>query len=188
MRPKKIEDKELIFNLMSVLRKKGYEGTTLNQLADAVHLNKASLYHRFPGGKKEIADAALDFTHEWVKKHIYQLLSKSSLAPKERLDLVLKTIGEDLYNNGNDTCILRALSIDDSQGMFSNKIKCSMTTWINAFTLLGKDFGLSEEKAMANAVQVLVQIQGGLVVSEGLGSLEPFKNVFQSLKSMYFKV
>lgn len=188
MRPKKIEDRELILNLMSVLRKKGYEGSSLNQLADAAHLNKASLYHRFPGGKKEIADVVLDFTDEWVKEHIYELLSKSSIAPQERLDLVLKAIGEDLYNNGNEMCLLRALSIDDSQGMFGDKIKCSMSTWIDAFTLLGIDFGFSKKESAEKAIQVLIQIQGGLVVSDGLGSLTPFKNVLQTLKDMYMKV
>ncbi|MER3318454.1 MAG: TetR/AcrR family transcriptional regulator [Allomuricauda sp.] len=186
MRPKKMEDKELIINLMSVLRKKGYEGSSLNQLADAAQLNKASLYHRFPGGKKEIADAALEFTYDWVKDHVYKLLIQRSIAPKERLNSVLKAIGEDLYKNGRDMCILRALSMDNShEGLFGNKIKSSMSTWIDAFTVLGMDFGLSEKEATEKAVQVLVQIQGGLVVSEGLGSLEPFENVIQSLKNMY---
>ncbi|MDH3644464.1 MAG: TetR/AcrR family transcriptional regulator, partial [Gammaproteobacteria bacterium] len=35
--------------LVTVFKKRGYEGATLNQLADATGLSKASLYHHFPG-------------------------------------------------------------------------------------------------------------------------------------------
>ncbi|PWL39315.1 TetR/AcrR family transcriptional regulator [Flagellimonas aquimarina] len=187
LRPKKIEDKKLILNLMSVLRKKGYEGSSLNQLAQAANLNKASLYHRFPGGKKEITDAVLDFADEWVKVHIYKLLSDSSIPPIERLQEALKLISEDLYDHGHEMCLLRALSMDAGQGLFGSKIKGSMTTWIKAFTLLGIDFGFTKEEANDKAVQVLVHIQGGLVVSESIGSVEPFKAVLVAIEKLYLK-
>ncbi len=187
LRPKKIEDKKLILNLMSVLRKKGYEGSSLNQLAEAADLNKASLYHRFPGGKKEITDAVLDFADEWVKDHIYKLVADSSVPPQDRLQEALKIISEDLYDNGHEMCLLRALSMDAGQGLFEKKIKGSMTTWIDAFTLLGIDFGYGKEEAGQKAVRVLVHIQGGLVVSESLGSVEPFKAVLKAIEQLYLE-
>lgn len=172
---------------MSVLRKKGYEGSSLNQLAEAANLNKASLYHRFPGGKKEITDAVLDFADEWVKENIYNLLSDNSIPPKDRLISALKIISEDLYDHGHEMCLLRALSMDAGQGLFGNKIKGSMTTWIDAFTLLGIDLGYGKEEADQKAVQVLVHIQGGLVVSESIGSVEPFKAVLEAIEKLYLK-
>ena len=170
---------------MSVLRRKGYEGSSLNELAEAANLNKASLYHRYPGGKKEIADTVLDFTHNWVQEHIYQLLLQSTTPPKKRLHLVLKLIGEDLYNKGHEMCLLRTLSIDDSHGMFGGKIKDIMTTWIKGFTFLGIDFGYTEKEAANKAVQVLVHIQGGLVISDGLGSVEPFAAMLEAIEKIY---
>jgi len=172
---------------MSVLRKKGYEGSSLNQLAEAAGLKKASLYHRFPGGKKEITDAVLDFADEWVKEHVYELLSDSSITPKDRLNKVIKIINEDLYDYGHEMCLLRALSMDAGQGLFGNKIKGSMTTWIDAFTVLGIDFGYDKEIAVKKAVEVLVHIQGALVVSESLGSVAPFNEVLLAIENMYIK-
>lgn len=187
LRPKKIEDRKLILNLMSVLRNKGYEGSSLNQLAEAAGLNKASLYHRYPGGKKEITDVVLDFADEWVKNNIYNLLSDSTILPKDRLQQALKIINEDLYDHGHEMCLLRALSMDAGLGLFENKIKGSMTTWIDAFTLLGIDFGYSKEKAAENAVRVLVHIQGGLVVAESIGSTAPFEIALEAIEKMYLK-
>jgi len=55
MRPQKVNNTELVKGLLNVFRSKGYDGASLNDLAVASGLQKASLYHRFPNGKKEIA-------------------------------------------------------------------------------------------------------------------------------------
>ncbi len=172
---------------MSVLRKKGYEGSSLNQLAEAAGLNKATLYHRFPGGKKAITDAVLDFAHEWVKEHIYDLVVNASVPAEDRLNEVIDVINEDLYDHGHEMCLLRALSMDAGQGLFEQKIKNMMNTWLEAFTILGEDFGFSKEEAEQKAVEVLAHIQGGLVVCEGLGSVAPFETIMKAIKDMYIK-
>jgi len=187
LRPKKVEEQELLLKLMSVLCKKGYDGSSLNVLAEASGLQKASLYHRFPGGKKAITDAVLDFADVWVKSNIYDLLANSSVNPEERLKKVIKTIGKDLYDNGHEMSLLRALSMDAGHGLFGHKIKNSMKMWIDAFTLLGIDFKFSKEVAASKAVQVLVNIQGGLVVSESLDSIAPFQTTLRSIEKLYRK-
>ena len=187
MRPKKVEEQELLLKLMSVLRKKGYDGSSLSVLAEASGLQKASLYHRFPGGKKAITDAVLDFADVWVKSNIYDVLANSTVDPKKRLKQIIKTIGKDLYDNGHEMCLLRALSMDASHGLFGYKIKNSMKMWIEAFTLLGIDFKLSKEIATSKAFQVLVNIQGGLVVSESLGSIDPFQATLKSIENLYVR-
>jgi AcrR family transcriptional regulator len=187
LRPKKVEEHELLLKLMSVLRKKGYDGSSLSVLAEASGLQKASLYHRFPGGKKAITDAVLDFADVWVKNNIYDVLANSLVDPKERLKKVIRTIDHDLYDNGHEMCLLRALSMDASHGVFGHKIKKSMKMWIDAFTLLGIDFNYSKETAASKAVQVLVNIQGGLVVSESLGSTKPFQAILKSIEKLYIK-
>ena len=185
MRPKKVEDEKLILNLMSVLRKKGYEGSSLNQLAEAAGLNKATLYHRFPGGKKAITHAVLDFADEWVKENIYGLLASEDMDPYDRLKSVIKVINDDLYDHGHEMCLLRALSMDAGEGVFVNKIKNSMQMWLDAFTVLGEHFGFTTKEAELKAVEVLVHIQGGLVVSESLGSVAPFQTVMKAIEDLY---
>ena len=54
-----IDDGELIARLSGVFRDVGYEGATLSALAAATGLQKASLYHRYPGGKQQMADEVL---------------------------------------------------------------------------------------------------------------------------------
>ncbi|GAY11436.1 helix-turn-helix domain-containing protein [Pseudonocardia sp. N23] len=57
-RPPSIEEGKLIDVLVSVFRDKGFDGTAIADLAAATGLQGASLYHRFPDGKEEMADAS----------------------------------------------------------------------------------------------------------------------------------
>ena len=51
MRPSKISDEKVFQGLSDVFRRKGYDGASYSDLMKATGLVKASLYHRFPGGK-----------------------------------------------------------------------------------------------------------------------------------------
>ena len=184
MRPQKVEDEQLISGLMSVLRSKGYEGSSLNELASGSGLQKASLYHRFPEGKKEIALAVLNYVNTWVENNLYNILIDKSLKPKKRLNLVIENINN-LYNNGEKSCVLNALSMDSSVSLFALEIKKIMQLWIDGFTELGIDIGFKKKLAAENALQVLISIQGSLVISKGLGSSTPFLSALKSIEIMY---
>ncbi len=59
MRPAKISDDKLFQELSDVFRRKGYDGASYSDLMKATGLVKASLYHRFPGGKADMVNAIL---------------------------------------------------------------------------------------------------------------------------------
>lgn len=184
MRPQKVEEQALLAGLMSVIRKKGYEGASLNELAAASGLQKASLYHRFPGGKKEIAAAVLHYVGQWVNENIHDVLTDEKTAPSERVDRVIKNIDQ-LYGQGKDVCILRALTMDTGVALFGEQIKESMSQWIEGFRKLGISLGMEEGLAENKAYQTLIQVQGSLVVSKGMATVEPFQKALLSIKNMY---
>ncbi len=184
MRPPKVEDQALLDGLMAVLRARGYDGSSLNELAGSSGLQKASLYHRFPGGKKEITLAVLHYVHEWIRTYIYERLTDQSVSPAERLGSVIQSI-HSLYQGGEKSCILKALSMDSSVDLFGEEIKASMQLWIDGFTTLGVDCGFTRKSAQEKAFQVLIAIQGSLIVAKGLGSTVPFVSAVASIEKMY---
>ena len=186
MRKPKVEEEELLAGLMSVLRAKGYDGASLNELAASSGLQKASLYHRFPGGKKQIAEAVLSYVGEWVNKNIYGVLADQSISAQERLSKVIENIRV-IYGNGEKICLLRALSMDSGMELFGQQINQGMNRWIEGFTLLGQDFGFSVELAESKAIKVLMLVQGGLVVAKGVGKLHPFDLAMKSISNLYLE-
>ncbi|NSL91016.1 TetR/AcrR family transcriptional regulator [Chitinophaga sp. Mgbs1] len=184
MRPQKTNDTRLIEGLITVLQSRGFEGASLNDLAQAAGLQKASLYHRFPGGKQEIAITALRHVQAWIKDHIYLVLTRQDMAPEAKLDLVLQHIQE-RYQQGEKNCILNALSFDSGLTGIKNEISTSMQLWIDAFTALGTGQGLTTSQAGAKARQSLILVEGSLVLARGSGNTAYFHQALAELKKLY---
>lgn len=169
---------------MTVLRSKGYDGASLNELANSSGLKKASLYHRYPGGKKEIALAVLQFVDKWVDTHIVNVLIDSSMQPKERLQLVTTHI-DAIYGAGTKACLLRALSTESGVALFGAELQNSMNKWIAGFTRFGLELGQVNSLAESNAYTVLALIQGSLVISTTFGDNKAFNHALAEINRMY---
>lgn len=184
MRPQKVDHQHLMEGLMSVLREKGFEGSSLMDLSAATGLKKASLYHRFPGGKKEIAEAVLNYVKAWNEVNILGVLANKKLSPKKRLDMAIDNINL-LYDQGKSTCILRAMTTEASLPIFGNQIEESFQLWIDGFTILAIDLGSSKKKGHQLAQEVIIRVQGALILSKGMNDITPFRESMDYIKKMY---
>lgn len=184
MRPQKVEDKQLINSLMKVLRTKGYDGASLNELAAASGLQKASLYHRFPGGKKDIVIAVLKHITEWSKLNIVEVINNIHQAPEEKLSLLLKNI-DAFYNGGLNSCVMKTLSMDNAYILFEEHLKNGISSWLVSFKQLALLFNHDDQKASEIAYEVIIQIQGSLVLSKVLGDTFSFKKALISIQNLY---
>ncbi|WP_405205011.1 TetR/AcrR family transcriptional regulator [Aquimarina sp. LLG6339-5] len=184
MRPVKVEDKQLMEGLNQVFRSKGYEGASLNELAEGAGLKKASLYHRFPDGKKGIGLAVLSYSSDWLHKNLYELLMDKKVLKEERLETTLTRIKE-LYGDGKETCVLRSLSMESGMEIFGDQIKEEMDRWIRNFTEFGLEFGLSRDQSTRIAKQGLISIQGSLVVANAMSDNSLFLDTLEDIKRKY---
>lgn len=184
MRPQKVNDEELMEKMLPLVRKRGYVGTSLNELAAVTGLKKASLYHRFPGGKEEIIHAMLRNVSAWVKENIIEVLKEENNRPEKRLKAAIKNIAT-FYDNGKSPCLLRSLSMETGEDLFVKELNAGMERWIEAFMKLGSDLGLPENEARDRATETLVLIQGSLVVSQTLKNTQPFKQALVKIEKMY---
>lgn len=184
MRPQKVLDEDMIKGLMSVLRSKGYDGASLADLAKATGLKKASLYHRFPEGKQAMAKAVLNFVDEWIATNIYQELQNDSINRVQRLENILENIRV-MYQDGEATCIFRALTMENSIQLFGAQIHETMQKWLDAFTEIGELFGFSKTTAETKALQAFINIQGSLIVAKGMNAPIIFKSALDSIRQSY---
>ena len=184
MRPPKVPQEEVIQGLMSVLRRQGFDGASLSDLASATGLQKASLYHRYPRGKQEIAESVLKYVTEWIEEDIRKVLAQQQTPVSERVETVLKNISG-LYGGGKETCLLRALGFGHGQQVLQGGIAATMEAWIEAFYALGIELGRSASQARLDAQNTLVWIQGSLVVSQGLQDDGPFAHALDQIRQLY---
>lgn len=184
MRPQKVQDEQMLDGLMSVLRSKGYDGASLNELAGAAGLKKASLYHRFPGGKQEMAEAVLDYLGAWVGRNIYQVLVDAAISTEQRLEEAISGIRE-IYGDGMEVCMYRSLSLDAGIALFGEQIREGIGQWTEGFKRFGIEKGMSKEEAEANADHTFIDIQGSLVLSKATGNKEHFTSALERIRKRY---
>ncbi|SDG21467.1 transcriptional regulator, TetR family [Dyadobacter soli] len=182
----KVEHDVVIDKLMETFRSSGYDGASMAALAEATQLKKASLYHRFPQGKEQMAHAVLGYVAEWAKSRIENVLFSAN-APEERLETALKAIDE-LYDGGRLDCILRALSHGSSANTFQKEIAAIFQTWLNAFKHLAMDFGHGEEEANKLANELTIKIQGTLILQRSLGQPSMFKEMLREMQEKFMHI
>ena len=178
----KIDEGRLLDRLTDVFRLHGYEGASLSRIAKATGLQRASLYHRFPAGKEEMAEAVLKRADEWFETHVLAPLNGPG-QPSERIRAMAKRLNE-FYGGGRHSCLLDTLSLGDEHKAFHKHVERSFTTWLGALARVARDSGLSPATARRRAEEALVRIQGALVLARATGETKPFARVLKNLPEL----
>ena len=171
MRPAKISDEKVFQGLSDVFRRKGYDGASYSDLMKATGLVKASLYHRFPGGKADMVDAMLSKVDQHFADHVLKPASEEG-RPQDRVRKIARRLRE-FYDSGKRWCLLDTLTLADSSSTLAHARR-SMEFWIDVFARLSRDAGLSPATARKRAEEAVAAIEGGLVASRVLGNPRPF--------------
>ena len=175
-----INDEELISRLTAVFREVGYDGASLSALSEATGLKKASLYHRFPDGKEQMAKEVLVSAEKWLSENILNPLEEQS-PPEERIRAMARKLDE-FYAGGRQACLLNMLSSSRiHQGPFTKFIKNMFTVWIKALTKVLEESGLEREAARLRSARAIALLQGSLVLARGMGSTKPFRDFLAGL-------
>lgn len=178
----KVDDEKLLERLCDVFRRNGFEGASLSMIAEATGLQRASLYHRFPGGKDEMAQAVLAWADQRFVSHILAPLSESG-EPAKRVRKMAKRLGE-FFESGSQTCLLEALGLGAAKSGLRKHVQNSFCGWRDAMTAIARESGATPAVARRRAEDALVQIQGGLVFARTGEDTRPFQRVIGGLPEL----
>jgi TetR/AcrR family transcriptional repressor of lmrAB and yxaGH operons len=178
MRPAKVTDEQLYEDLAGVFRRKGYDGTSYSDIMEATGLVKASLYHRFPGGKEEMVNAILSrVDKEFVDYVLAPAFAEGNA--QERAEQVAERL-EEFYAGGKRWCLLDTLTLAESKETMSHA-RSSMEFWVEAFARIARDAGVPRAEAKKRAQDSVAAIEGGLVASRVLQNQGPFLRAMAGL-------
>lgn len=179
-RPQIVEDEELLARLARVFCDRGFEGASLAQLSAAAGLRKASLYHRFPGGKRQMAEEVLANAAARIEALARAMLDGPG-APSARAAQAAAAL-DAFYSGGARACLLNMLSAPrDEEGPFVDGVRAAFETLIAAFAALAEQAGAPAPDARARAERAAMLLHGGLVVSRGLRSPAPWRRALDAL-------
>ena len=87
-----------------IFSEKGYNATSMQDIADAVHLQKASLYHHF-SSKQEILVDILDNALDLINNRL-ELVMAQSLSPNKKLRQAMVSYFKTIAENQNLAAVL----------------------------------------------------------------------------------
>jgi TetR/AcrR family transcriptional regulator, lmrAB and yxaGH operons repressor len=178
----RVPDKVLLEKVAEIFRRHGYEGASIRLLSEATGLERASLYHRFPGGKEEMATAIIAQDCQWLTEHVFLPLQGPG-TPAERVTLIAANLRE-FYKGGTLGCILDSLTVGAGTGKIRAMIQSAYQAWLGSFTGISVESGLSQEKARSRAQQAIIEIEGSLVLARVTGDSAAFLSVIDKLPGL----
>ena len=177
-----------------VFNKKGYAGTSLNDIIDHTGLTKGSIYGNFEN-KDEVALAAFEHNVNQVSKMFREEIHKQTTI-REKL-LVYPRLYENFlkfpFPEGGCPILNTAIEADDTHPLLKAKALTAFTNWKNAIIrLIEKGIERKEFKKNINAeetaVTIIALIEGGIMLTKLTGKTNYIKTITKSVSIIINKL
>lgn len=165
--PKSVTERADILPMLGeVFREHGYGGASLAIIGERTGLGKGSLYHFFPGGKEEMAEAVLAEIDGWFQRAIFTPLRTDKDAARAIVGM-FKSV-DDYFRSGRRICLIGALALNDARDVFAKPIQSYFARWQDALAGALVRAGHRRKSAGALSEQTLAAIQGALILARAL--------------------
>lgn len=166
--------------LAEVFRAHGYEGTSLALITAATGLGKGSLYHFFPGGKEQMAAEVLADIDRWFNETVYDPLRKAADPAQGIADMFASV--DRYFHSGRRVCLVGVVALGAARDAFGEQVKAYFVGWIVALATALRRTGLEKAVARQRAEQVVLEIQGALVLARALDDPKVFARTLNQAK------
>jgi len=171
----------MITQLYGLLRRTGYKGVSMEEIAHSTGLATADLETQFPGGKPEIAQAVLQFAHTWVGDRIISALRQD--APfQDRLEDMLRAVQE-LYSGGREPCIVASMMVGAEDPELNETLSLLLIDWLAALRTALVEHGLAADDADSKAAAIVGRIEGGLMLARVLDTPRLFSDALDAVRN-----
>ncbi|MGO9488056.1 MAG: TetR/AcrR family transcriptional regulator [Solirubrobacteraceae bacterium] len=166
-----------------LLRRQGYSATGISELVSLSGAPKGSLYFHFPGGKQELALAAMEQTGEELRGAIAAVMS-GDRGTGAAIAMLLDALAAGLEASGyRDGCPIATITLEAAAG--SEPVRATadrvFSAWLSELETAMIAEGLDRSVARRRALLVLAAIEGGLILARARRETGPLVAVREEL-------
>jgi len=178
---------EVLEALTAVFLEHGFGGATLSLFTEATGLKRPSLYHRFPGGKLDMAVAVVEFGQErFFGEVLGPLLREEEGDARQRIEETAQNMAR-FYDEVGASCLMDAVSLgakgEDRQAI--DKLVLEMfARFFGVMAKAAKDLGAGDDDAARLGEEAVIRLEGSLVVARGTGDASAFKRTLKHLPDL----
>ncbi len=169
---------KLLYAASSLFRRQGYAATGVAEILSVAGVPKGSLYHHFPGGKPDLAEASA----RWAAAYIADLIDQG-FADAESFEAGLEAVCEGIAaifeaRNAWDFCPITATLLDGPENdAFKIAAQEVFADWAGRAAGHARRFGHTDEEAARRARALLMMLEGAWILARAEGSAAPIRAV-----------
>jgi TetR/AcrR family transcriptional regulator, lmrAB and yxaGH operons repressor len=174
----------MVASAASLIGARGVKATSFTEVLKDSRAPRGSIYHHFPGGKRQLVGDALHRTSEQILD--YQRTCRASTAAGvlvHFVNLFRQSLASSQCRAG---CPVAGVVIDTyaDQGPLRETARESFRSWIALLTDQLVAVGFSPTDARSLSVTTLASVEGGLILCRAEGTLAPLDLIARQLQSL----
>ena len=168
-----------------LLRQQGYAATGLNQVMAEAEAPKGSMYFHFPGGKEELAAAAVDRFAELISRQLSAGIARGTAgdAITGFFDAYIEHMEHTDFRDG---CAVATVALDEASThpLLADAAGRAIRAWVGLLADALEAEGRSHDEAHTLATLVIAAIEGAIVMAKAERSTEPFAATRDALREL----
>ena len=172
----------------TLLRRKGYFATGLNEIVQHSRAPKGSVYFHFPGGKDELAAAALAQMGRAWQDHLTSALAHQPANPRRDIERICEVLADELESSGfAHGCPLATVTLETAAEHEALRALSAehFRGWEALIEARLRAGGVAAAQAAPLATLVLSSIEGALILARAYHDTTPLRRVAASLGQAY---
>ncbi|HEX4437998.1 MAG TPA: TetR/AcrR family transcriptional regulator [Solirubrobacteraceae bacterium] len=169
-----------------LLRRQGYAATGLNEIVARSGAPRGSLYFHFPGGKQELALAAMEHSGEQLRGAIAAVMASPGGAARTVGGLI-DALAAGLEASGyRDGCPIATVTLEAAAGSEPVRLTAErvFSSWLSELESALVAEGAEPEAARRRAMLVLAAAEGGLLLARAQRDTAPLTAVRDELQNL----
>ncbi len=173
----------LLRGMSRSLRSRGYGATSMKELLAATGVSSGSMYHSFPGGKEELAAAAIRHSGLRGAEAIRRVLDDAASAA-EGVDRIFRALIRDLERYEFEFgCPIGVPATEAAAASEEIRAACNevFDAWVDAYRSALVDDGFGSSEATAQALAIVTAYEGSITIARALKDTTPIATTADDL-------
>ena len=172
----------MLSSAVEVLRERGPAGLTIDAVLERSGAPRGSVYHHFPGGRGQILREALQFAGDEITAQIDEAADVSASALLHQIVVLWSTVLLDSDYTAGSPVLAAALGWGEDDRELTEVAAEIFRRWRDAARNAYIRQGMGSAEATALAHTTIAALEGAVVLSRSMRSLEPLNDVAREME------
>ena len=176
----------MIDTTAGLIHRRGFHGTSLNEILEQSGAPRGSLYYHFPGGKEELVLEATRQGVAIVTQVLKEVLTDSSPDPADGVRAFIEAAAHELRDSDYVFgCPVAPIVLDSPESSALAEVcQEALEEWQQVFVEGLGSAGIERGRAESLATMIVCGLEGGLILARARRDTAPLDAVAEELASM----